>query len=362
MADPKAPFETLSEDDHGPIITLVSVALLITAIIFVAAKLGSVLYFKQRRSAVNTPVWLALVLLLIEVAVIQQAVNNGIGRHLDTLAEAAIQTASKYLYAAQLLQIVILSLSQLSTILLVWKLTPHDGIRRTCLITTGLTAAWTIFALFGVSFQCQMPDPWIYNPSRCAGQGAILYPISVIQILTEAIIVAIPFFMMRNVQIKLMTRVKILASFSARTLVIALGIAHLSVLPSFLHSTDVTWTVTIPTVCAQAMICTTVIIACLPTLYHIFAGLHSGLITTRLPDEVELKHPYLYGRQSTVRSTRSNTKALAGLETLDGSMSRNQNSVIRRSSMSDSMKHLTEENTGNGVLMTVDITVEVEDR
>ena len=110
------------------------------------------------------------------------------------------------------------------------------------------------------------------------------------------------------------------------------------------------------------MICTTVTIACLPTLYHIFAGLHSGLITTRLPDEVELKHPYLYGRQSTVKSTRSNKKALTGLGTIDSPIARNRNSVIRRSSMSDSVRRLTEENKGNGVLMTVDITVEVEDR
>ncbi|PYI01626.1 hypothetical protein BO78DRAFT_455712 [Aspergillus sclerotiicarbonarius CBS 121057] len=362
MADTKAPFETLSDDNHGPIITLVSVALLITAILFVAAKLGSVMYFKQRRSAVNTPVWLALVLLIIEVAVMQQAVNHGIGSHTDTLTDTAIQTASKYLYAAQLLQIVILSLSELSTTLLVWKLTPHHGIRLACLITAGLTTAWTIFALFGIAFQCQMPDPWIYSPSRCAGQGAVLYPIWILHILTELIIVVIPFFMMRNVRITLVTRVKILASFSARTILIALGIAHLSLLPSYLHSTDTTWTVTAPTICAQAMICTTVTIACLPTLYHIFAGLHSGLITTRLPDEVELKHPYLYGRQSTIKSTRSNTKAITGLGTIDGAMSRNRNSVIRRSSVSDSIKHLTDETMGNGVLMTVDITVEVEDR
>ena len=35
------------------------------------------------------------VLLIIEVAVMQKAVDSGIGRHSDTLAEAAIQTASK---------------------------------------------------------------------------------------------------------------------------------------------------------------------------------------------------------------------------------------------------------------------------
>ncbi|EHA20939.1 hypothetical protein ASPNIDRAFT_194546, partial [Aspergillus niger ATCC 1015] len=273
MAETDAPFETLSDDNHGPLITLVSVAFLIVAIIFVSAKLCSVLYFKQRRSAVHIPVWLAL------VVVIQKGVDNGIGRHIDTLSDTDIQTASKYLYAAQLLHVVVLSLSEISTTLLVWKLTPHRGIRQTCRITVGVVAAWTIFSIFGIAFQCQMPNPWLYTASRCAGQGSILYPISIIHIITELVIVVIPFFMMRNVQLTLTTRVKILAAFSARIIVIALAIAHLALLPSYLHSTDIT-----------SMTCSTVTIVCLPTLYHIFAGLHSGLITTRLPDEVELKH------------------------------------------------------------------------
>ncbi|GLA43951.1 hypothetical protein AnigIFM63309_002048 [Aspergillus niger] len=216
MAETDAPFEALSDDNHGPLITLVSVAFLIVAIIFVSAKLCSVLYFKQRRSAVHTPVWLALALLIVEVVVIQKGVDNGIGRHIDTLSATDIQTASKYLYAAQLLHVVVLSLSEISTTLLVWKLTPHRGIRQACRITVGVVAAWTIFSIFGIAFQCQMPNPWLYTASRCAGQGSILYPISIIHIITELVIVIIPFFMMRNVQLTLTTRVKILAAFSAR--------------------------------------------------------------------------------------------------------------------------------------------------
>ncbi|OJJ66113.1 hypothetical protein ASPBRDRAFT_189152 [Aspergillus brasiliensis CBS 101740] len=362
MAETNAPFETLSDDNHGPLITLVSVALLIVAIIFVSAKLCSVIYFKQRRSAVHTPVWIALVLLIVEVVVIQKGVDNGIGRHMDTLSATALQKASKYLYAAQLLHVVILSLSELSTTLLVWKLTPHRGIRQTCRITVGLVAAWTIFAVFGIAFQCEMPDPWLYSASRCAGQGATLYPISIIHIITELIIVIIPFFMMRNVQLTLTTRVKILAAFSARIIVIALALAHLALLPSYLHSTDITWTIINPTICQQAMTCATVTIVCLPTLYHIFAGLHSGLITTRLPDEVELKHTHPYGPNSTLGSHESKGKGPTDLATIDSVVSVKRKSIIRRSSLSDSTKRLTEGDKGGGVLMTVDITIEVENR
>ncbi|OJZ90132.1 hypothetical protein ASPFODRAFT_205068 [Aspergillus luchuensis CBS 106.47] len=362
MAETEAPFETLSDDNHGPLITLVSVALLIVAIIFVAAKLCSVLYFKQRRSAVHTPVWLALALLVVEVIVIQKGVDSGIGRHIDSLSDTAIQTASKYLYAAQLLHVIVLSLSEISTTLLVWKLTPHRGIRQTCRITVGLVAAWTIFAIFGIAFQCKMPDPWLYSSSHCVGKGSILYPISIIHIITELVIVVIPFFMMRNVQLTLTTRVKILAAFSARIIVVALAIAYLALLPSYLLSTDITWTVVNPMICQQAMTCSTVTIVCLPTLYHIFAGLHSGLITTRLPDEVELKHTHPYGHNSTLGSHGSKGKGPTELATTDSVVSVKRKSTIKRSSFSDSTKRLTDGEKGGGVLMTVDITVEVEDR
>jgi hypothetical protein len=34
------------------------------------------------------------------------------------------------------------------------------------------------------------------------------------------------------------------------------------------------------------MVLTAVVIACVPTLYHIFAGLHSDLTTTQIPDVI----------------------------------------------------------------------------
>lgn len=61
MSAPASPFQVLSDDNRGPLITLVSVSFLIAAIIFVAAKVGSVIYFKQQQAAVNTPIWVALV-------------------------------------------------------------------------------------------------------------------------------------------------------------------------------------------------------------------------------------------------------------------------------------------------------------
>ncbi|KAL4883383.1 hypothetical protein BJY04DRAFT_184537 [Aspergillus karnatakaensis] len=239
MADPQDPFQIISHDNRGPIITLVSVSLLIVAIIFVLAKFGSAIYFKQRRSAVNTPIWVALLLAICQVVLLQKAVDHGLGKHAGQLSESDVQAWSKFAFAAHILLILVMALSKLSTVLLIWELTPSGGLRRSCVVIAGIVIAWTVFAVLGVAFQCALPEPWVYRPERCAGEGALLYPIAILNILTEIVLVIQPYIMMRNVQMVWRKRVKILASFSTRLCVVALGIAHLSLLPSFIHSSDV---------------------------------------------------------------------------------------------------------------------------
>jgi hypothetical protein len=77
------------------------------------------------------------------------------------------------------------------------------------------------------------------------------------------------------------------------------------------------------------MMLTSVIIACVPTLYHIFAGLHSGLITTQiqLPDGVELS------RTGTNKFTRSKTSAyISQTSSAGGSGSRSRGRSKERGS------------------------------
>jgi hypothetical protein len=173
MVDQKNAFQALASDNRGTIITLTSVSFLIVAIIFVLAKLGSVIYFKQRRTAVNTPIWVALILAIVQVVVLQKAVYHGLGRHQYRLSEGDVQAWSKFAFAAHILLIVVLALSKMSTILLVWKLTPSKSLRRSCAITAGIVIAWSIFAVLSIAFQCGLPDPWLYSPERCAGEVSI---------------------------------------------------------------------------------------------------------------------------------------------------------------------------------------------
>lgn len=130
---------------------------------------------------------------------------------------------------------------------------------------------------------------------------------------------------------------------------------------------------------------TSIIIACVPTLYHIFAGLHSGLTTTQIPDGVELSRTktsaYINqtsssgGSKSRGRSRDRRRESpfnpedsaviteISSLPNRAHNRSRNGD-YGRRSSSSDgneSTRHLTMEGKQGGVMRTVDITVEVEE-
>lgn len=170
MADRKNAFLTVSSDNRGAIITVTSVAFLIVAIIFVLAKFGSAIYFKQRRSAVNIPIWIALILAFVQVIILQKAVDHGLGKHQDRLSEGEIQSWSKFAFTGHILHILVLTLTKLSSILLIWKLTPNKSLRRTCAIASGVVVGWAIFAVMSIAFQCEMPDTWLYSPERCAGE------------------------------------------------------------------------------------------------------------------------------------------------------------------------------------------------
>lgn len=92
-------------------------------------------------------------------------------------------------YSSQLFTILALAASRHSVVALIQRLTPilspaHRYIR----LFHAVIAAWTIFAIFGVAFQCGFPAPWIYSPSRCSGEGAVWYPIAITGLLLDIIL------------------------------------------------------------------------------------------------------------------------------------------------------------------------------
>ncbi|GIK04372.1 hypothetical protein Aspvir_008453 [Aspergillus viridinutans] len=369
------PFASITDSDHGAYLLLVNVSLLIVLAFFIAAKIGSSIYLKRRRTTTSSPIYVGTVVAIIQTIILQYAVKYGLGRKQDSVNADSFEKYSKYNYAAQLLQIIPVALSKLSTTLLVHILTPRGGLQKACLATIGAIGVWTVFALCAIAFQCPLPDTWLYRPDRCPAKGALMYLIAVMNILTDVAVLSLPFFMMHKVQMSQGKRVKILCAFCARALAVLLTIGQLATLPQSLPSSDTTWSIVIPSTFAQANMYTNLIVACLPTLYHIFAGLHSGLITTRLPDNVELstrRKGSSYGKQTPLSAEKrrsiytgfafgngdSVVTTNVRTDSREGRLSRIPSDDSQGTSAST--KQLTMESRRDGVLKTVDIHVHVE--
>ncbi|KAF7131023.1 hypothetical protein CNMCM5793_003958 [Aspergillus hiratsukae] len=361
-------FVLITDSDHGAYLLLVNVSLLIVLVFFIAAKIGSSIYLKRRRTTTSAPIYVGTIIAIFQTIILQYAIKYGMGRKQDSLTAESFEKYSKYNYAAQLLQIIPVALSKLSTTLLVHILTPRGSVQKACLATMGAIGLWTLFALCAITFQCPLPDPWLYRPHRCTAEGALMFPIAVINILTDVAVITLPFFMMHKVQMSQGKRIKILA--------VILTIGQLATLPQFLTSSDTTWSIVVPSIFAQANMYTNLIVACLPTLYHIFAGLHSGLITTRLPDNVELsrrRKGSSYGKQTPLSAEKRRSIYTGfGFGNGDSVVTTNVRTENSRhaglsriasgdsAGTSASTKHLTVESRRDGVLKTVDIHVYVE--
>lgn len=79
--------------------------------------------------------------------------------------------------------------AKVSVVQLIMRLTQRRSrIHTACHVANGVIALWTLFSIFSLAFQCQMPDPWTYTPQDCVGSGALWYPVVIGNFLTDAVL------------------------------------------------------------------------------------------------------------------------------------------------------------------------------
>jgi len=77
--------------------------------------------------------------------------------------------------------------SKISVLHLMRRLSTQ-GMQRVYPFALAGIGVWTIFSVFALAFQCGATNPWVYSPAKCAGQGAVWYPVIILNILTDAML------------------------------------------------------------------------------------------------------------------------------------------------------------------------------
>ncbi|OJJ42381.1 hypothetical protein ASPZODRAFT_53947, partial [Penicilliopsis zonata CBS 506.65] len=283
----RPPLEAVTADNKGPILTVVGFSCFFITFLIVLAKLGSSVYTKAIFWNCDVPLWIALLLAFLQTLLIQFTVDHGLGQHRDKLSAYTFSRYSKLTYAAQLLLILALYLSKASTCLLVHHLTPKRQITRASSILLAVITVWMVFALLGTALQCSSPR-WEYLPNRCAGEGAIAYPIIVFNIATDLALIIIPIVMLWTVQMTWQKRLQVISAFASRVLAVIVSLVELALLPKYLKSTDPTWTIVNVAICNELMMYVSIIASCMPSLYRVLRSLTTGLNDMHLSGDIEL--------------------------------------------------------------------------
>ena len=77
-------------------------------------------------------------------------------------------------YAAQVLYILSLSLAKMGTLVFVKTIARKVSTYKIVMGTMGFTLLWTIASLFGILFQCSVPQPWAILSSQCFNQVRVI--------------------------------------------------------------------------------------------------------------------------------------------------------------------------------------------
>lgn len=158
---------TISGDNYGPVVSIVTWFLLVATIITVITR-TAMRWVLTRKGHLDDAVILAAAGLAIAQSVVITAgmVPNGLGKRHDLSASQRV-LFQKYYYAGALLYIPCICASNLAVLFLLQTITPIASHKRLLVATEAVTVVWATTAELAMAFQCKLPTPWAVLDGQC---------------------------------------------------------------------------------------------------------------------------------------------------------------------------------------------------
>jgi hypothetical protein len=136
--------------------------------------------------------------------------------------------------------VIALALAKLSLVLLFKRITPKQMGLRAVVWLLPIVAIYTILSLALIAFQCQLPQPWILSPSRCSTHGNVYYPITISNMLTDALLAIWMLPIIRALHMKTHPKAVVMWLFGSRLIICVADIGRMVVIHRALQSEDQT--------------------------------------------------------------------------------------------------------------------------
>ena len=110
--------------------------------------------------------------------------------------------------------------SKISVVTLIRSLSPVTTHRVLCSIIASATIIWTVNAVLGFIFECQVPDPWNFLDGVCFNRYAFFTFVQVFNLLIDVGLILLPISMFAHLQTKARAKIIVIGCFSSRILYI----------------------------------------------------------------------------------------------------------------------------------------------
>ncbi|KAJ5777460.1 hypothetical protein N7520_000706 [Penicillium odoratum] len=288
MAGTLPPLFEISDDDHGGYAAVTVYTLLALTIVVVLTRLFSRWYIGRVIHLDDILLAAATLSGLIQSIIVQLAISNGLGRKRPTIDNHHFRLFLKYEYVAQILLIVTIALSKLSSGLLFKSTLTSRGYLRSNMGLIGVITAWAIASILALAFRCSLPTPWEWNlPGQCINQAALFQAIAAFNIITDVALVVLPCVLLRNVQLSRWKRFRIMALIASKFAVCAVTGVEIHYTLNLLASPDHLWASTNSTVWdhCRVMMNLSIITTALPSLGRLVVELQPNIYAFTIHDD-----------------------------------------------------------------------------
>ncbi|GCB27237.1 hypothetical protein AAWM_10122 [Aspergillus awamori] len=215
-----------------------------------------------------------------QVSLVLLQVHYGWGKSKELIPFSDYTQMKKAGYAADLFYVLIIGLSKIGTMLFYQNL----SLQRTKWMVNAIIAScglWTIVAILLLAIRCNS-RPWTDIDSACGGLFPQWQAICALDIVLEAVILAYPAITIRNVQITLSKKLKVLSILNCRVILIPLSAVHLYYIHLQIYSSNPTLVGTYATIVAELHLSLSIVlltVSCLKMFVAVYEDDH-GLAYT----------------------------------------------------------------------------------
>ncbi|KAL9102713.1 MAG: hypothetical protein Q9163_002176 [Psora crenata] len=142
-----------------------------------------------------------------------------------------------------------------------------------------LIVVWSFASIFVVAFQCPLPEAWATLGDRCIDYLSFWTFYHIFNILTDLILIVLPFIILGRLQMRARRKTFTLLCFSSRIFVIAATMVQLcQAQRKLLGTTDMTFDMWQVALCGEIVQALSIITACVPYLKPFVEALETGMI------------------------------------------------------------------------------------